>query len=90
MGSKRLSKPFLEVWLRRTRKQLSGSGKISELAWILAKSESQYSQHAWRLKLQAIFQGDEEPSMEILTQIDAVLAKSTKKVVSVKSDEFLF
>jgi hypothetical protein len=90
MGAERLSRPFLETWLRRTRKQLSGSGRISELSWILAKEYSELSQNDWRLNLQAIFQGDEEPSMEILTQIDTVLAKPSKKLVSVKTDEFLF
>ena len=89
MGSDRLSKPFLETWLRRTRKQLSGSGRISELAWILAKDKPDHSQNDWRLKLQAIFQGDEEPSLEVLTQIDSLLAKPSRKGVSVKSEDFL-
>ena len=89
MGTEQLSKPFLETWLRRTRKQLSGSGRITELAWILAGKEPRFSQEEWRLKLQAIFQGDEEPSLELLTQIDSLLAKPAKKVVA-KSDAMLF
>lgn len=89
MGSEQLSKPFLEAWLRRTRKQLSASGKISELAWILAKGESDHSQNDWRLKLQAIFQGDEEPTLEILTKIDSLLAKPSRKAIAIKSEDFL-
>jgi hypothetical protein len=85
MGVERLSKPFLEAWLRRTRKQLSGSGRISELAWILAKDKIEY----WRIKLQAIFQGNEEPTLEILTQIDSLLAKPSRRAVSVRSEDFL-
>ncbi len=90
MGYERLSKPFLEAWLRRTRKQLSGSGRITELSLILARDEPQFSQDNWRMKLQAIFQGDEEPSMEFLTQIDSLLAKPSGKAVSVKSEALLF
>ena len=90
MGYERLSKPFLEAWLRRTRKQLSGSGRITELALILARDGSPFSQDDWRLKLQAIFQGNEEPSMELLIQIDSLLAKPSGKVVSVKSEALLF
>lgn len=90
MGFERLSKPFLETWLRRTRKQLSSSGRISELAWILARDEPQFSQDEWRVKLQAVYQGDEEPSLELLTQIDALLAKPSGEVVSENSDVLLF
>lgn len=89
MGSEQLLKPFLETWLRRTRKQLSGSGRITELAWIMAGKDPRFSQEEWRLKLQTIFQGDEEPSLELLTQIDSLLAKPAKKAV-VKSDDMLF
>ncbi len=90
MGSEQLSKPFLETWLRRTRKQLSGSGRITELAWIMARKDAQFSQDDWRVKLQSIFQGDEEPSLELLTQIDSLLAKPTKKADCMKSDDLLF
>jgi hypothetical protein len=90
MGFEPVSKPFLETWLRRTRKQLSGSGRISQLALILARDEPQFSQHEWRSKLQAIYQGDEEPSLELLTQIDSHLAKPSGKWVSEDSEMLLF
>jgi hypothetical protein len=90
MGNERLTKPFLETWLRRTRKQLSGSGRITELALILARDGASLTQEDWILKLQAIFHGNEEPTMELLTQIDSLLAKPAGKVVSVKSEALLF
>ncbi len=90
MGNERLTKPFLETWLRRTRKQLSGSGRITELALILARDGASLTQEDWILKLQAIFHGNEEPNMELLTQIDSLLAKPAGKVVSVKSEALLF
>jgi hypothetical protein len=90
MGNERLTKPFLEAWLRRTRKQLSGSGRITELALILARDGASLTQEDWILKLQAIFHGNEEPSMELLTQIDSLLAKPAGKVVTVNSETLLF
>jgi hypothetical protein len=90
MGFERVSKPFLETWLRRTRKQLSGSGRISQLAWILARDEPQFSHHEWCSKLQAIYQGDEEPGLELLTQIDSHLAKPSGKLAADNSDLFFF
>lgn len=90
MGFERVSKPFLATWLRRTRKQLSSSGRVSELAWILARDEPQLSQDEWRVKLQAIFQGNEEPDLEFLTQIDSLLSKPSGKGFSENSDAMLF
>lgn len=90
MGNERLTKPFLEAWLRRTRKQLSGSGRITELALILARDGASLTQRDWILKLQAIFHGNEEPSMELLTQIDSLLAKPAVKLVTVNSEALLF
>jgi hypothetical protein len=90
MGFERVSKPFLETWLRRTRKQLSGSGRISELALILARDLPHLSQDEWRVKLQAIYQGDEEPDLELLTQIDSLLAKPSGKHSSGDTDALLF
>lgn len=90
MGNERLTKPFLEAWLRRTRKQLSGSGRITELALILARDGASLTQGDWILKLQAIFHGNDEPSMELLTQIDSLLAKPAGKAVTVNSETLLF
>ncbi len=74
-----VSKPFLFAWLRRTRKQLSVSGRLSELALILSREQQQLSESDWRTKLNAIFQGDEEPSIELLTKIDSLLAQPSSK-----------
>lgn len=90
MGFERASKPFLETWLRRIRKHLSGSGRISELAIILARVEPQLSQEDWRSKLQAIYQGEEEPNVELLTQIDSLLAKPSNKSLHQETEVLLF
>lgn len=56
----------------------------------MARKDPQFSQDGWRVKLQSIFQGVEEPSLELLTRIDTLLAKPAKKQDSGKSDALLF
>ena len=73
-----IPKPYLETWLRRTRKQLSVSGRLTELTLILA-GEGEASQEVWRSRLQGILDGDEEPGLELLTKLDSLLAKPAKK-----------
>lgn len=69
-------RPYLEAWLRRTRKQLSGSGRLTELSMILG-ADGSITQNEWRSRLQAILDGKDEPSLELLTRIDSLLAKAT-------------
>lgn len=79
MGFDSVSKPFLDAWLRRTRKQLSVSGRLSEMALILSREQQQFSEPDWRATLNGIFQGEEEPSIELLTKIDSLLAQPSSK-----------
>lgn len=69
-----MSKPYLETWLRRTRKQLSTSGRLSELVLMLA-ADGLSTQEDWRMKLQRVIDGEEEPDVELLTRIDSLLAR---------------
>lgn len=71
------SKPYLNAWLKRTRKQLAASGKLSELVLILSKNGGQ-DESVWRNRLQSILDGEEEPSFDVLTEIDSVLARPGK------------
>jgi hypothetical protein len=67
-------KPYLEAWLKRTRRELSVSGRLSELAAILS-AQGELDAVAWRSKLQGILEGEEEPGLELLTRIDTLLAR---------------
>lgn len=67
-------RPYLESWLRRTRKQLSGSGRLSELALILAAEEGNTARH-WSSYLREVLEEQTTPSLDLLTRIDAILAK---------------
>ncbi len=71
------SKPYLDAWLKRTSKALAGSGKLSELALILA-GEGDLDPAAWRSRLQRILAREEEPCFELLMRVDSFLAKPAK------------
>lgn len=67
------ARPYLDAWLRRLGKQLSVSGRLSELVIIL--SEGRKADHdVWRKRLQRILDREEEPDPELLMKIDLILA----------------
>lgn len=71
-------RPYLESWLRRTRKQLSGSGRLTEVALILSREEGQTPAH-WSTYLRDVLDEVETPSLDLLTRIDALLARPVVK-----------
>lgn len=73
----RPDRPYLESWLRRTRKQLAGSGRLSEIALILSREDGQTPQH-WSGYLRDVLEEETTPSLDLLTRIDAVLAKPVR------------
>ena len=70
-------RPYLESWLRRTRKQLAGSGRLSEVALILSREEGNTAAY-WSSYIREILELEATPSLELLTKIDAILAKPVK------------
>ncbi|MBG7607076.1 MAG: hypothetical protein IZT59_03465 [Verrucomicrobia bacterium] len=74
-----ITKPYLDAWLKRTAKALAGSGKLSELSLILAR-DGEMDAAAWRSRMQRILERVEEPSFELLTKVDSVLARPAKPV----------
>lgn len=89
MSAAGTGRPYLEAWLRRTRKQLSGSGRLTEMSMILG-ADGSITQNEWRSRLQAILDGKDEPSLELLTRIDSLLAKATggTKIADTSDDLF--
>ena len=67
-------KPYLDAWLKRTARELSVSGRLSELVLILEGGNPD----EWRDRLQQILKREEEPDFELLTEIDSILAKPAK------------
>lgn len=65
---------YLSAWLRRTRKQLAPSGRLSEVALILSRREGGSPQeHAARLR--AILENEIIPSLDELTSLDLILTR---------------
>ena len=67
-------RPYFDHWLRRTRRQLAASGRLSEFALILAREEGQ-SPPYWSNYLRSVLEEEATPSLDLLTKIDALLAK---------------
>lgn len=72
MISAKPDRPYFEAWLRRAGRRLAVSGKLSEIALVLAK-ENDGDPQIWRQQLHRIMQGDDIPSLDLLTRIDALL-----------------
>lgn len=82
------TRPYLTAWLRRTRKQLATSGRLSETALLLSQSEGDSPSH-WSSELRAILEGDTIPSLDLVTSIDRILAKP-KQLVTRQECPMLF
>ena len=71
-------KPYLEAWLRRTGRELSASGRLSEVALILSRKKGGDT-GVWAERLRRILGREEDPGFELLTEIDAILARPAKR-----------
>ena len=69
-----IDRPYLESWLRRTRKELLASGRLSGLALVLSRDDGTPAD-AWRARLQAILEGVETPTLDLLIRIDGAMAQ---------------
>lgn len=70
-------KPYLEAWLRRTGRELSASGRLSEAALILSRKKGGDAGD-WAERLRRILGREEDPGFELLTEIDALLARPAR------------
>lgn len=77
MASGGSSKPYLDTWLKRVGKQLSASGRLSELVLILSEGR-EAEQAGWRRKIQRILEREEEPDPELLMRIELILARPSR------------
>lgn len=78
MSSPKTNKPYFEAWLRRTRRQFAASGRLTQTAAALA-GEQGGTVDEWRARLRILVKGDEIPSLDLLTRIDAILAGDLKQ-----------
>jgi hypothetical protein len=82
-------RPYFETWLRRTRRQLSVSGRLSEIALLLSREEGG-SADSWRNRLRDLLEGEEAPSVDLLIQIDQLLAGKSQETPSNLAQDSLF
>lgn len=74
MTPRKPERPYLEAWLRRISRQFAASGRLSQAAAVLAREDGGCAE-AWSARLRRILEGDETPTIELLTRIDGILAK---------------
>lgn len=74
MSQSSSDRPYVQAWLRRVERQLRGSGRISQIAFSLAKKQGG-DPDDWRLRLRNILSGQEQPSADLIADIDKLLAK---------------
>lgn len=79
-------RPYLDAWLKRVGKELSASGRLSELVLILSGGHPT-DQQLWRKRIQRILDRDDEPDPELLMKIDLILAKPSEKSSSTGYEE---
>ncbi len=70
-------RPYFEAWLRRTGRQFAISGRLTQTAVALAATEGGTIDE-WRSRLRVLLEGEEVPSIDLLTRIDAILAGPTR------------
>lgn len=68
-------RPYFEAWLRRTGRQFAVSGRLTQTAMVLA-AENGDTPEEWCIRLRTLMNGNEIPSLDLLTRIDALLAGS--------------
>jgi len=71
-------RPFFESWLRRSGRQLTISGRMTQVALVLALENGGTSEE-WRLRLRGWLEGKEIPSLDVLTQIDVILSGTVEE-----------
>jgi len=82
-------RPYFDSWLRRTRKQFAVSGRLTQISTMLA-TELGGTVDAWRVNLRNLLDGNETPSLELLTRIDALLAGSPAEKADPSEQQQLF
>ena len=82
-------RPYFEAWLRRTGRQFAISGRLTQTAMVLA-AESGGTKEEWCTRLRTLMEGNEVPSLDLLTRIDALLAGPSPTRGDDKSQGSLF
>ena len=69
--------PYETKWLPRTRRALAASGRLTELAAVLA-NETSRDRDDWARFLRRILDGEVKPDPELVFRIDGFLGRAVK------------
>lgn len=82
-------RPYFESWLRRTGRQFAASGRLTQTATALSAAEGGTVEE-WRTRLRNLLDGAEVPSLDLLTRIDALLARPSRPASAADPQGLLF
>ncbi len=82
-------RPYFEAWLRRTGRQFAASGRLTQIAVALSAIEGGTVEE-WRKRLRGLLEGGTVPSLDLLTRIDALLARPSRRVCVEETQGLLF
>lgn len=67
-------RPYVQAWLKRVGRQLSGSGRVTQVAMALSMRQGG-EREEWSRKLRDILSGKTKPGAQLIADIDQILAK---------------
>lgn len=79
---------FMQKWLKRLRKDLTQSGRLTELTMHLAGNNPDKAE-LWRAKIRAILEEEEKPSTEFVLAVDRWVTLKPKSTKGNKADNQL-
>lgn len=89
MFTAKADRPYFDAWLRRTRRQFSVSGRLSQTALVLAREEGGTAD-SWSTRLRGLLEGEEIPSLDLLTRIDTILSHTALKPTLSETQQLLW
>lgn len=89
MSATRPDRPYFDAWLKRTGRQFAVSGRLTQTAAALSGTQGG-SIEEWRSRLRTLLEGTEVPSLDLLVEIDALLAGPSRTVSLDHTQGFLF
>lgn len=72
MPQHRADRPYIQSWLKRVGRQLSGSGRMSQISFALTQLRGGELSD-WNKQLREILDGSRLPDPELITDIDRLL-----------------
>lgn len=76
-------------WLKRLRRELAGSGRVSQLARLLSLQDGSGTD-LWSPRLHAILAGEETPDPDLILRLESLLARPRSSAPESAQGQFAF